>query len=182
MKLKTLSLLALGALATAAMSAQTPAKVAPPPGMVAFGGTKISGTMKCGKTSRTAVEVGDDAGHALAIGKTPCTWTQPLTLAGVQTKEGSTTAVSDVRGDVSADHGYHVGTMSNGDNYYVRFDGRTQTGNGSVQSQAGRWGFVGGTGKLKGLQGRGTFKSTGGSDGSTTVEVEGEYRLPNPEK
>ncbi len=72
--------------------------------------------------------------------------------------------------------------MSSGDKYYVRFDGQTKSSKGAIESQDGRWGFTGGTGKLTGLQGRGTFKSTGNADGSTTVEVEGEYRLTEPAK
>jgi hypothetical protein len=75
-----------------------------------------------------------------------------------------------------------VGTMASGDKYFVRFDGRSESSKGVLQSQIGRWGFVGGTGKLTGLQGRGTYKSTGAADGTTTVEVEGEYRLTEPSK
>ncbi len=184
MKLKSLSLIALGALASCGLYAQATVGATPPAKAVGIGmpGTKISGTLQCGKSKSNVVEVGDDAGHALAIGKTPCTWTRPMTIGGSPTKEGASSVLSDVRGDVSADHGYHVGTMASGDKYYVRFDGKTQSAKGVVQSQIGTWGFVGGTGKLTGLHGRGSYKSTGHADGSTTVEVEGEYRLPEPAK
>jgi len=182
MRLKALFLIALGAFASGAVSAQTKVATTPPAKAVGLPGTRISGTLQCGKTKSNVVDVGDDAGHALAVGKTPCTWTKPMTIGGAQTKEGSSSAVSDVRGDVSADHGYHVGTMSSGDKYYVRFDGQTQSSNGVARSQSGRWGFTGGTGKLTGLRGRGTFKGTVNADGSMTVEVEGEYRLAEPAK
>jgi hypothetical protein len=36
----------------------------------------------------------------------------------------------------------------------------------------------GGTGKLKGIKGKGTYKAKMASDGSATGEVEGEYELP----
>ena len=179
MRFKALTLIVLGALTSGALSAQTKLEATPSAKAPGGPGTKISGTLQCGKTKSTVMEVGDDAGHALAVGKTPCAWTKPMTIAGAQTKEGTSSAVSDVRSDVSADHGYHVGTMSTGDKYYVRFDGQTKSSKGVLQSQVGRWGFIGGTGKLTGLQGRGTFKGTGNADGSTTVEVEGEYRLPS---
>ena len=177
MRGKAFWLVALGALASAGAPAQTnPAST--PPAKAASAGMKISGTMQCGKLERTAMEVGDAPGHALTIGKAACTWSEPLKMGGSRTTKGDSKVLSDVRGDVSVDHGYHVGTMANGDKYHVRFDGQTKTNNGAVESQQGRWGFVGGTGKLEGLQGRGTYKSTGNADGGTTVEVEGEYRLP----
>jgi len=187
MRRKTLSLTLLGALVSCGLLAQAAAGPTMPPraaSMTGGGpGTKISGTLRCSKGTRTAVDVGDEAGHALAVGKTPCTWTQPMTIGGSTTKEGSSSVLSDARGDVSSDHGYHVGTMASGDKYFVRFDGRSESSKGALQSQIGRWGFVGGTGKLTGLQGRGSYKtSAAGADGTTTVEVEGEYRLTEPAK
>ena len=177
MRRQAFSLVALGALVSAGAPAQT-TPAATPPAKAAPEGMKISGTMRCGKLEQTAMEVGDAPGHVLTIGKSACTWSEPLKMGGSRTTKGDSKVLSDVRGDVSVDHGYHVGTMANGDEYHVRFDGQTKTNKGAVESQQGRWGFVGGTGKLEGLQGRGTYKSTGTADGGTTVEVEGEYRLP----
>ena len=42
----------------------------------------------------------------------------------------------------------------------------------------GTWSFTGGTGKLKGLKGKGTFKSSGATADATEDQVEGEYTLP----
>jgi hypothetical protein len=185
MRLKTASLTLLGTVVSFGLLAQGAAAptVAPRAAGIpgANVGTKISGTLHCQKGTSNAVEVGDEAGHALAVGKSPCTWTKPMTIGGSTTKEGTSSNLSDARGNVSSDHGYHVGTMANGDKYFVRFDGRSETNKGVLQSQIGRWGFVGGTGKLTGLQGRGTYKtSAAAADGSTNVEVEGEYRLAEP--
>jgi hypothetical protein len=47
-----------------------------------------------------------------------------------------------------------------------------------LESAEGKWSFGGGTGKLKGLKGKGTYKGKGAPDGTLTVEVEGEYELP----
>jgi len=189
MKRKTLSLTLLGALVSCGLLAQaaTAPTMAPrAPAMVGGGadaGTKISGTLRCSKGTRNAVDVGDEAGHALAVGKSPCTWTKPMTIGGSTTKEGTSSVLTDARGDIASDHGYHVGTMANGDKYFVRFDGRSESSKGALQSQIGRWGFVGGTGKLTGLQGRGTYKTSAATaDGTTTVEVEGDYRLTGPAK
>jgi len=49
-------------------------------------------------------------------------------------------------------------------------------------STVGTWSFTGGTGKLKGLKGKGTYKGTGNADGSMTYEVEGDYELPAAKK
>jgi hypothetical protein len=46
------------------------------------------------------------------------------------------------------------------------------------ESAEGTWSFVGGTGKLKGLKGKGTYKGKYAADGTSTYEIEGEYELP----
>jgi len=40
----------------------------------------------------------------------------------------------------------------------------------------GTWGFTGGSGKLKGIKGKGTFTCSPSGDG-VACEVEGEYQL-----
>jgi hypothetical protein len=49
---------------------------------------------------------------------------------------------------------------------------------GAVESTEGTWSFSGGTGKLMGVKGKGSFKGKGVTDGSATYDVEGEYELP----
>ena len=44
-------------------------------------------------------------------------------------------------------------------------------------SDAGTWSFTDGTGKLKGIQGKGTFKGSPNADGTMTYQVDGEYSL-----
>ncbi len=140
--------------------------------------TKISGTLQCGKSDpQSNVEVGDRPGHVYALGKTACTWSKSFDMGGVATKDGSSTVFSEISGDKSADRGHHVGTMANGDKYFTQFQGSSIMDKGVVQSQDGTWSFTGGTGKLAGLQGKGTYKSTA-SAGGTTVQVDGEYKLP----
>src|SRR5579862_8675196 len=141
--------------------------------------TKISGTIQCGKPDpQTAIPIGDRDGHAFVVGKDKCTWTKPMELAGVQTKTGEDTVFSEANGVKSRDSGYHVSTMANGDKFVVRFSGTSTTDkNGVIQAQSGTWSFVSGTGKLKGLTGKGTFKAKGTADGSATTDVEGEYQI-----
>jgi hypothetical protein len=163
MRLKTLlSFLVVFALATVA-SAQT----------------KVSGTFQCGKPDQQhAIEVGDRPNHSFAISQMKCTWTKSLEIAGVQSKEDVYTEFVEVSGNRSYGQLYGVGTMTNGDKYYLRPQGSGTLKDGLLETAEGKWSFAGGTGKLKGLKGKGTYKGKGAPDGTMTVEVEGEYELP----
>src|SRR5215469_9264243 len=140
--------------------------------------TKISGTVQCGKSDEQhMLAVGDHPGHSLMISKGKCTWTKPMEIAGTQTKEDVGTNVDDVHGNKSQGHGYAVGTLANGDKMYVHIQGSSTLKDGAVETAEGTWSFTGGTGKLKGVKGKGSYKGKGAPDGSATYEVEGEYEL-----
>ena len=142
--------------------------------------TKISGEAKCAKPDPFhMVDVGDKAGHALTLSKNACTWTKPIDIGGLQTKEGQSTAMAEVIGNKSLENGWEFDNMSNGDKIFVKYRGSSTLKDGAPLSFAGTWSFTGGTGKLKGLKGKGTY--AGGApaaDGSITFAIEGEYELP----
>jgi hypothetical protein len=140
--------------------------------------TKISGTIQCKPDPVTPVAIGDKPNHSFSVGKSQCTWTTPLQIAGGQTKEGTDVAVSETTGDQSSDHGYHMDTMANGDKFTVRFQGTGKLKDGKLESQSGTWSFVEGTGKVKGIKGKGTYKGTANPDGTMTYKIDGEYLLP----
>ncbi|MGH9366977.1 MAG: hypothetical protein ACRD3M_04805 [Thermoanaerobaculia bacterium] len=142
--------------------------------------TKISGTIQCGKPDPThAIDVGDRPGHGLAINKAQCNWTKPLEMAGSQSKDGVSVSSDESSGDKSTGAGFHWGTMASGDKYFVRFQGTSVLKEGAPQSVDGTWRYTGGTGKLKGIKGSGTYKcSAPNPDGSMTYEVVGDYHLP----
>lgn len=140
--------------------------------------TKISGTDQCKPDPSTPVAIGDKPNHAFAIGKDQCTWSKAFEMAGVQTKDGAGVAVSEITGDESSEHGYHMGTMANGDKWSVRFQGASKSKDGKPVSGEGTWSFTSGTGKLKGIKGKGTYKGTANADGTVTYQIEGEYQLP----
>ena len=71
-----------------------------------------------------------------------------------------------------------MGKMSNGDKGFVRPAGKVVMKNGAPQSSSGEWRYAGGTGKLTGIKGHGTYKCTWGADGFATCAIEGEYSLP----
>jgi hypothetical protein len=163
MRLKTvLSFLAAVALATAA-SAQT----------------KSSGTIQCAKPDpEHAIEVGDKPGHMMGVSKSACTWSPGMEIAGAKTKDGFSVAFFDATGNTSNGHGVHVSTLDSGDKIYVKFQGSGMLKDGAPQTESGTWSYTGGTGKLKGIKGKGTYKGKSNADGSTTYEIEGDYQLP----
>ena len=141
--------------------------------------TKISGTGKCGKPDKEqAIEVGDRAGHIIAMAQESCTWTAPFEMAGIKAKSYTGTIVSDISGAKSSDRGYVVVNMENGDKAIVRINqGTSRIGKeGKPESGEGTWTYVGGTGKFNGLTGKGTYKSKAAGD-SMEDQIEGEYTL-----
>ena len=140
--------------------------------------TKQSGTVQCGKGNpEQMIDVGDKPNHFMGVSKTACTWTTPMDTAGLKSKDGYSVASIDATGDKSVSHGVHVSTMDNGDKIYVKFQGNGTSKVGATQTDVGKWTYTGGTGKLKGIKGGGTYKGKGNPDGSTTYAIAGSYSL-----
>src|SRR5438093_626413 len=99
-------------------------------------------------------------------------------MGGVKTKSYIVTVTSDASATRAQDRGYAVVTMENGDKAYVQFQGSAMMKNGQPQSSSGTWTYTGGTGKLNGLKGKGTYKGTPSPDGGGQDQIEGEYTLP----
>jgi len=71
--------------------------------------------------------------------------------------------------------------MENDDKAYVRFQGMSTVKEGAFTGGGGTWSFIGGTGKLKGLNGKGTYKALVATPGGAAEnQGEGEYSLPEP--
>lgn len=138
--------------------------------------TKVSGTLQCGKPDpQHLVEVGDVPGHLFGVGKVKCTWTKAMEIGGSQFKEGTSTSFDEITGTSSRGHGVHVSTLANGEKVFVKYDGSATLKDGALQSAQGTWRFRGGTGNLKRLRGKGTFKGAPGADGSMTYDIAGEH-------
>jgi hypothetical protein len=146
---------------------------------VASAQTKISGTAQCGKPDQEySIQVGDRPDHAFVIGKSNCTWTKPLEIAGIVAKSEEDIVFEDASGNRVRGQSRNVDTMANGDKFYVTTQFTGILKEGIFQSAEVTWTITGGTGKLKGLKGKGTSKCKGVADGTSTWEVEGEYELP----
>jgi hypothetical protein len=143
--------------------------------------TKISGTVKCGNPDQQSkLDIGDKPGHAFAISQGKCTWTKPMEIAGIQTKEDVDTSTEEITTNKVRASGYVLGTMSNGDKFIVRTDGTDTMKDGKPEGTSGTWKFVSGTGKIKGIKGGGKFTGKPDAEGAMVIEVEGEYTLPKP--
>ena len=154
--------------------------VCPVTAIVAAAQEKISGTDKCAKPDpQHVVPVEGMPGHSLTVQQGKCTWTKPMEIAGLQTKDGVSTATSDLSATTASSRGYHVTTMSNGDTFSVSYSYTTHLSkDGPPESTKGTWLFLGGTGKLKGIKGKGTFECKPAADDASSCDIEGEYTLP----
>jgi hypothetical protein len=138
---------------------------------------KLSATQECPKPDpEYAVPVGDRPDHVMGLVKEKCTWKKGE-IGGVELKDEEDTIVSDMSGNHARDRGYGVATLASGDKAFVQFQGTTTIKDKAPVAGEGTWSFTGGTGKLKGLKGKGTYKGKWNPDGTSTFDIEGEYQL-----
>lgn len=142
--------------------------------------TKTSATLHCSKSDPVnMVEIGDRPGHAFVVAKTACTWSKPMDLGGTATKDGVSVATEEMSAGKGTGNGVHWSTMANGDKIFVRFQGKsTYDKDGKMLTSKGTWSYTGGTGKLKGIKGKGTYDGKGSPDGTADYQVDGDYTLP----
>jgi hypothetical protein len=143
---------------------------------VATAQTKTSGTATCKSDPVSPVALTDKPNHSFAVGKAQCTWTN-FVVAGLQSKDGTSTDLEEISGDTVSVTGYHVATMTNGDTTVAKYQGSGKLKDGKPVSGEGTWSYTNGTGKLKGIKGKGTYKGTANADGSVTYQINGEYQL-----
>ena len=104
-----------------------------------------------------------------------------MQIEGVATKDGFDVVTSDRSGAKVRANGYHFSNMANGDKIFVRFSGTdTMTKDGVPATSVGTWSYTGGTGKFKGITGKGTYKGKADASGNMVTEIEGDYTLPAP--
>jgi len=138
--------------------------------------TKFSGTCACKSEKREVLAVGDRDGHSLAVEQYKCDWTKPADFGGDKTKDGVATHTADVQGQKNRFRGVHVVTTQGGDKVYLAYQGNGETTKDNKDSHSkGTFTVAGGTGKLKGAAGKGTFTCASAGDG-ISCDVEGEYQ------
>lgn len=149
----------------------------------AFAQTKASGSLDCDKSDpRHVIPIPDHKGYAYVIGQSKCTWTKPIAIEGLEAKEFVNTVFNEVMGASVRMTGSGVTTYGSGDKGYTHSSGTSDV---KAMTSSGKWTFSGGTGKLRGIKGGGTYTCKMKSDepGSAyTCDVEGAYTLPAPKK
>jgi hypothetical protein len=139
--------------------------------------TKVNGTVQCGKPDPIhLVPVGDRPDHSMGVEQFKCAWTKPMEIGGDKSKDGVNTETAEVNRNTSKARGIHVATMDSGDKFFVSYLGTAASKEGAVTGVKGTWGFSGGTGKLKGIKGKGTYTCAPSGD-ALECKVEGEYEL-----
>ncbi len=164
MKLRIISIIGLAFLCASAVGAQT----------------KVTGKQQCpkGEVVGTA-DAGDKPGHTMQLIKSgTCTWATPMEMEGAKSKDGSSVAFSDITSTRATGTGTYVGNMEDGDKFFVSFRDSARVKDGKPEVAKGTWAYTGGTGKLKGITGKGTYTVTPSADGTAVVDVEGEYAVP----
>jgi hypothetical protein len=138
---------------------------------------KLSGTNQCGKAEKDyRIDVGDQPGHAFEIIQWKCSYTKGE-IAEIKIKEEMPTGSYEFSGDMAHGRFSSMLIMANGDKVYARGEDTLTLKDGVPQIDEGKWSFSGGTGKFKGLNGKGTVKVKFAADGTSRAEVEGEYEL-----
>jgi hypothetical protein len=140
--------------------------------------TKVSGTAQCRSAGPAeSMDVADRPNHSFGIAQGKCTWTKPLEIEGAKSKDDVYTAFAELTGDQLRIEGYVTTTMDSGDKYSTRIRGVQTLKDGKTVSERGQWTFTSGTGKLKGIKGKGTYEAKPEAD-HMVATVEGEYQLP----
>jgi hypothetical protein len=138
---------------------------------------KFSATCECGKAdTEHLLPAGDRADHSLGVEASKCSWSKPLEINGDKTKDSVATDVVDISGSKFQMHGVHELTMQSGDKVALVYQGKGLSKDDHEARSKGTFTFADGTGKLKGITGKGTFDCKSAGEG-VSCAVEGEYQL-----
>jgi hypothetical protein len=141
----------------------------------AAGFVKVEGKVRCEKADPMhALEVPDRPGHALTIEKRKCTWTEPIEIMGSKTKEGVSVGFAEKMEGALHTHVFEVDELDTGEKLTLHSNGQILGEKGPATAK-GRWNFMRGTGKFKGIKGVGSYEGKLGADDVLTLEFEGVY-------
>ena len=143
---------------------------------LALAQTRVAGTVECsGPEQIHVMRLSDQANHFFVMSQGKCHWTKPIDIAGTRTQTDESTVSKEVLGAQAHVRGYVTETTAGGDKFSYRIVGEQVLDHGKTVSEHGDWIIVSGTGKLKGVHGKGTY--TGKLQGKSMVfNLEGEYQ------
>jgi hypothetical protein len=136
---------------------------------------KVEGKVRCDKPDPAhSIEVPDRPGHALEIGKRKCLWTEPMTIMGSKTRDGVAVSFTEKMESALHVHSFEVDTLDSGEKVTMQSQGQVLAEKGPASSK-GRWSYMRGTGRFKGIKGGGTYEGKLEADDVLTLELEGVY-------
>ena len=139
---------------------------------------KLSVTLTCKGDTVHALDVGDRPEHLFAVWKEACTYVQPARIGGEKILNGYSVGFSEDTATDSTTTGHHVATTESGARFFLVFHGTTPLNRLKRAGPTnGTWSYSGGTGKLEGIRGKGTYRVTRNDDGTLTVAIQGSYEL-----
>ena len=139
----------------------------------ALAAQRLSGEGTCAKPEVSQVPVGDRPDHTFSISKNSCSWTKPFEIAGARGQGGPAVQFDERDGSTSRFHGYFLDRMSTGDTVHYRYKGTAVYSGEAPRDIAWNWAIAGGTGRFRGLTGKGTCKGSPGGRWACS----GTYRL-----
>jgi len=149
-----------------------------PTAALAQGQQTLSANSSCGiALVHQTVAIDDGGHHSISLDQRECSFENSTELSGSRIVKYISTGVDDVQFDKSTDHGYAVGETASGDKYFLRYQGTATLDDGIPLHLEGTWRFTGGTGKLRGLTGQGTYSARPTTNGGMVFKLEGNYQV-----
>jgi hypothetical protein len=138
--------------------------------------TKLTSSGKCGKPyEQQDIEAGDQIGHLFTLTAGKCATKGEV--GGAASKEGVFSEYGEISGDHSKVSGVFVETFDSGDKIFYTYQATGTMKDKAFQAGENKYQITGGTGKMKGIKGSGTCKTTGTSDGGLEYTCAGVYTI-----
>ncbi len=136
---------------------------------------EIKGTVRCDKPAPSySLDVPDREGHSLIIEQRNCRWTEPLVILGMKTKEGVWVGFMERMEGRLHPHSFETDTLEGGEKITMQTTGQVAADKGPTTAK-GRFSFMRGTGKFKGIKGGGTYEGDIDANDVLTIKLEGVY-------
>jgi hypothetical protein len=136
---------------------------------------KLAGKVRCERPDPAhEIEVPDRPGHSLVLEKRKCTWSEPMDIKGAKSKDGVAVIFSEKMEGALHTNAFEVDTLDDGEKLTMHRNGQILGEKGPATAK-GRWNFMRGTGKFKGIKGGGTYEGKLEADDVLTLEFDGIY-------
>ncbi len=136
---------------------------------------QLEGKVQCSKPEKQySIDVPDRPGHALMISERKCSWSEPFKILKAHPQQATSVDFTEKMEGTLHMHGFEVDTLDDGEHLTFRIMGTVLAEHGPATT-SGRWSYMRGTGKYKGIKGGGTYQGKLDADGGLTLELEGAY-------